>query len=90
MVLKQQMVFPGDKGPQSFASTEKNWRFNICIVKFKSRAPGVQPWAVLKGDGPNSLAIGGSFLPVQEGNPNSHSLPFICTNSLFWPCFMSH
>jgi len=40
MVLKKQMAFPGDKGLQSFASAEQNWRFNICIVKFKRRAPG--------------------------------------------------
>jgi len=32
--------------------------------------------------GPNPLVIGGSFILSQEGNPNSHSLPFTHTNSV--------
>lgn len=39
---------------------------------------------------PNWLFVRGTFVLVQQGNPNSHSLPFIHTNNLFWPWFMSH
>lgn len=64
MVLKQQMVFPGDKGLQSFASAE-HWRFNICIVKFKRRAPGgAEGWWLAR------LCLAGG--PQQDQDPPQH------------------
>lgn len=35
-------------------------------------------------------AYWGPFIIPQDGNSNSHSVPFIHTNSLFQLCFMSH
>lgn len=72
MVLKQQMVFPGDKGLQSPASAEKNWRFNICIVEFKRRAPGGAACRRLAG---LCLSAGNSPSPGHLGRARTHRNP---------------